>query len=213
MKQVRVKRIPWGTVGSVLMTFLLAFQMAHEVLPALAGGFFLWVMLGLPVDAWFRTGRLSTAFTWALFPWFTGWVAGYALDHLTDPGSLWHVPAVAHLPGPLREFASFPGFALGLGLSAAIEWLENRTGKNPTVRPLQVFGVIFGVWLVSCVVFEKSGHLPSHWKKGEFLFGVGALCLAWLAVRVGRTVLHSNPTRQEIERLKATRSPPASPGS
>ncbi len=185
------------------MTAALAFKMAHELVPALLGGFFLWVMLGLPVDAWFRTGRPSTAVTWALFPWFTGWFTGYALDHLADPESLWHVPVASDLPW--RDGACFPGFLAGVVACALIEKLENRTGKTPTLLPLQVFGVCFGVWIV--------GAMMKLWEAGEFLFGVGALCLGWLAVRVMRTVLHANATRQEIERLKATRSPPASPGS
>lgn len=180
----------------------LAFSRRSDLAPALVAGAFLWVMLGLPVDAWFRTGRLSTAFTWALFPWFVGWLTGYALEHLTDPSSLWYVAGAEVLPGPLREIASFPGFVVGLGLCALIERVENRTGKTPTVLPLQVFGALFLFWLATSMA-DKS--LPDSWKQGQFLFAAGAVCLGWLGIRVARTVLNANATRQAIEQRQASR--------
>lgn len=196
------RKAPWGTLGSVAMMVLMgASRGGIPVNALLVGSAFLWILFGLPVDAWIRTGRVATAVTWMLFPWFTGWLTGYALEHLADPESLWYVPAATWVPGPLREFAGFPGFLAGLVTCIFIEKLENRTGKTPTVLPLQVFGLFFGFWLVSSIAAKS---LPESWKQGQFVFGAGAVCLAWLAVRVARTVLNDNAARRAIEERKGS---------
>jgi len=186
----------------LILTLLLALTMPEPV-AGLVGGAFLWVLFGLPVDSWFRTGRVSTTLTWALFPWFTGWFCGYALEHLADQASLWHVSVFERVPAFLRHSAGLPGFAVGLVGCALIEQVENRTGKTPTALPLKAFGAFFAFWLVSAVAAEKL-HLSKRWRDGQFLFPFGAFCLGWLAVRVARTVLNANAARQAIEERKGS---------